>query len=146
MEMETTSPERHKEPWLAVNLSSCVPGLGQMYSGSIAKGIAVTFLTFFLGDNSESSRDSRIFGLVKKSEIMGKAYKLFWPLNMSGPIGTSGYPKRETFEDLFAESLLHSMFGPSEDPFGRDIVTPADMVLEENGNCTSRTVLFLLTS
>ena len=34
-----------------------------------------------LGDNREESYDSRDFGLIKKSDIIGKCIFQVWPLN-----------------------------------------------------------------
>ena len=42
------------------------------------------FLT--LGDNRDNSRDSRSFGLINKSKIMGQGYFIFWPLNRIGKV------------------------------------------------------------
>ena len=36
---------------------------------------------FVLGDNSASSRDSRYWGFVPKSYLVGKAFIIYWPLN-----------------------------------------------------------------
>lgn len=36
---------------------------------------------FVLGDNRKISRDSRMFGVIKKEEIIGEAKLSFWPLN-----------------------------------------------------------------
>jgi len=41
---------------------------------------------FLLGDNSANSWDSRFFGAVPQSDIIGKAYKIYWPLSRRGPI------------------------------------------------------------
>jgi signal peptidase I len=41
---------------------------------------------FVLGDNSENSRDSRIYGAIPLSDLIGKAYKIYWPLSRRGPI------------------------------------------------------------
>jgi signal peptidase I len=38
----------NKEPWLAVNLSKILPGLGQIYSGDKRKGYTIIFFYFFL--------------------------------------------------------------------------------------------------
>ena len=44
---------------------------------------------FVLGDNRNNSRDSRYAdpGLIKKEQILGKAFIRFWPLNKIGIIG-----------------------------------------------------------
>ena len=34
---------------------------------------------FFLGDNSASSRDSRYWGFLPESKIIGRAFVIFWP-------------------------------------------------------------------
>jgi signal peptidase I len=41
---------------------------------------------FVIGDNSANSRDSRAFGAVPLSDVIGKAYKIYWPLSRRGPI------------------------------------------------------------
>lgn len=39
---------------------------------------------FVMGDNREASFDSRRFGTVDESRIVGRAFVLFWPLNRVG--------------------------------------------------------------
>jgi signal peptidase I len=41
---------------------------------------------FVLGDNSKNSRDSRFWGVFPEEDVIGKAYKIYWPLNRMGPI------------------------------------------------------------
>jgi signal peptidase I len=41
---------------------------------------------FVLGDNSEVSIDSRFFGPVPETAIIGRAYKIIWPPDRIGPI------------------------------------------------------------
>lgn len=41
---------------------------------------------FVLGDNSASSHDSRFWGFVPRENIIGKAFKIYWPMDRSGPI------------------------------------------------------------
>ncbi|GAI30926.1 unnamed protein product, partial [marine sediment metagenome] len=41
---------------------------------------------FVLGDNSRISMDSRFFGSVPEADLIGKAYKIYWPPKRMGPI------------------------------------------------------------
>ena len=41
---------------------------------------------FVLGDNSIGSNDSRYIGAIPLSDLIGKAYKIYWPLSRRGPI------------------------------------------------------------
>ena len=41
---------------------------------------------FVIGDNSANSVDSRDFGAIPESDVIGKAYKIYWPLGRRGPI------------------------------------------------------------
>jgi len=41
---------------------------------------------FVLGDNTANSNDSRFFGPIPLSDLIGKAYKIYWPIGRSGPI------------------------------------------------------------
>jgi len=41
---------------------------------------------FVLGDNIVNSYDSRFFGSIPLSDLIGKAYKIYWPIGRSGPI------------------------------------------------------------
>ena len=39
---------------------------------------------FVMGDNRGSSQDSRVFGAIPESDIVGRAFARFWPLNRLG--------------------------------------------------------------
>ncbi len=39
---------------------------------------------FVLGDNSLDSRDSRYFGAIKPTNVIGKVYKIMWPIKRMG--------------------------------------------------------------
>ncbi|OHB82174.1 MAG: signal peptidase I [Planctomycetes bacterium RBG_19FT_COMBO_48_8] len=41
---------------------------------------------FVIGDNTANSEDSRAFGAIPLSDVVGKAYKIYWPLGRRGPI------------------------------------------------------------
>jgi signal peptidase I len=41
---------------------------------------------FVLGDNIANSNDSRFLGAIPLSDLIGKAYKIYWPLSRRGPI------------------------------------------------------------
>jgi signal peptidase I len=41
---------------------------------------------YVLGDNGGSSEDSRYFGFVPRKNVLGKVYKIYWPLNRSGKV------------------------------------------------------------
>jgi len=46
---------------------------------------------FVLGDNRAHSSDSRYFGTVKISEVVGKAWITYWPIGHIGKVPTSDY-------------------------------------------------------
>jgi signal peptidase I len=39
---------------------------------------------FVMGDNRENSQDSRVFGPVQRSDVVGRAFVRIWPLNHTG--------------------------------------------------------------
>lgn len=41
---------------------------------------------FVIGDNSSNSVDSRDFGAIPLRDVIGKAYKIYWPLGRRGPV------------------------------------------------------------
>jgi signal peptidase I len=41
---------------------------------------------FALGDNSANSRDSRYWGFVPKTNLIGKAVFIYWPINRMKPV------------------------------------------------------------
>jgi signal peptidase I len=47
---------------------------------------------FVMGDHREASADSRVFGPVAESTIIGRAWLRYWPLPLFGILGTPTYP------------------------------------------------------
>ena len=47
---------------------------------------------FLLGDHRQRSADSRVFGPVPISSVIGRAFLKYWPLNTLGIIQTPSYP------------------------------------------------------
>ena len=45
-----------------------------------------------MGDHRNASLDSREFGSVKESEVIGRAVLRFWPLDQLGILQTPTYP------------------------------------------------------
>ena len=66
-----------------------------LFSGSSMKeGIEITVnedFYFVMGDNRPHSSDSREFGPIPKSSIIGKAFMRYWPPQVFGPIRIAEY-------------------------------------------------------
>jgi signal peptidase I len=48
---------------------------------------------FLMGDHRENSQDSRTFGEVPVSQVIGRAWLRYWPLNAFGILPTPTYPE-----------------------------------------------------
>ncbi len=73
------------EPYLAPG--STTEPLDEQASWDIGDGEV-----FVMGDNRDDSLDSREFGPVRTSEIIGRAWLRFWPLDSMGILPTPTYP------------------------------------------------------
>ena len=51
---------------------------------------------FLMGDHRQDSADSRTFGAVPISRIIGRAWLRYWPLNTFGILPTPSYPALES--------------------------------------------------
>jgi signal peptidase I len=81
------------EPYLAPD-STTEPGFDDTTSWDIDEGEV-----FVMGDNRLDSRDSREFGTVETSEIIGRAWLRFWPIGQFGILQTPTYPELDEAAD-----------------------------------------------
>jgi signal peptidase I len=51
---------------------------------------------FLMGDHRQNSADSRVFGPVEESNVIGRAWLRYWPLNVFGILPTPTYPELAT--------------------------------------------------
>jgi len=47
---------------------------------------------FVMGDHRQESQDSRAFGSIQKSTVIGRAWLRYWPLSTLGWVGSAQYP------------------------------------------------------
>jgi len=50
---------------------------------------------FVMGDHRESSADSRVFGPIRISDVIGRAFLRYWPISTLGILDTPSYPSVE---------------------------------------------------
>ncbi len=71
-------------------VKSIAPGGGYLNAGGYGQEGQVIEIPkenyFVLGDNTLNSKDSRYWGFVPKENLIGKAYKIYYPFDRSGPI------------------------------------------------------------
>jgi signal peptidase I len=73
---------------------SYIPSDYETIAGKFINGRTVTMGPneyFAVGDNRSHSSDSRVWGPVDKSEIIGKAFFRYWPMNQIGSIKDVSY-------------------------------------------------------
>ena len=51
---------------------------------------------FVMGDHRGNSADSRVFGPIQKSDVIGRAWLRYWPLSTFGILQTPSHPELQT--------------------------------------------------
>ena len=62
------------------------PYLNQYTQGQMAPRVVPPLQVFVLGDNRGFSNDSRSFGMVDFSDIVGRAWLSYWPISQIGTV------------------------------------------------------------
>jgi signal peptidase I len=73
-----------KEPYLQKGVQTCAPNTGATGCGDVAPTRIPAGDILVLGDNRPASKDSRFFGPIKESSIVGRVFLRIWPLNDLG--------------------------------------------------------------
>jgi signal peptidase I len=73
-----------KEPYLQKGVQTCAPNTGASGCGDVAATKIPSGDILVLGDNRPASKDSRFFGPIKESSIVGRVFVRIWPLNDLG--------------------------------------------------------------
>jgi signal peptidase I, bacterial type len=60
--------------------------------GGLADWLVAPGQLLVMGDHRENSSDSRVFGAVSVSNIVGRAWLRYWPLDTFGTLPSPGYP------------------------------------------------------
>lgn len=79
---------RLEEPYLEGRTTTCRTGKPE-FCGSVTIPEGEIFA---MGDNRNNSEDSRYFGPVDESRIIGKAWITYWPIDMMGIVPHYDYP------------------------------------------------------
>jgi signal peptidase I len=73
-----------KEPYLQKGVQTCAPNTTASGCGDVTATTIPAGDVLVLGDNRPASKDSRFFGPIKESSIVGRVFVRIWPLNDLG--------------------------------------------------------------
>jgi signal peptidase I len=72
------------EPYLQEGVQTCAPNTAATTCGDIGDQPIPAGDVLVLGDNRTASKDSRFFGPIKESSIVGRVFVRIWPINDIG--------------------------------------------------------------
>ena len=78
---------------IAVDESNPAPLICTTVPGDTHRWVVSDGDVFLMGDHRENSEDSRTFGEVAVSKIIGRAWLRYWPLSAFGILPTPIYPE-----------------------------------------------------
>lgn len=72
------------EPYLVKGITTCAPNTSEATCADFGPKKVPAGDVFVMGDNRPASKDSRFFGPIKESSIVGRVFIRIWPLNDIG--------------------------------------------------------------
>ena len=69
------------------------PQLTNPQAGGASEWVVPDAELFVMGDHREDSADSRSFGFVEQSHVIGRAWLRYWPFDTFGVLQTPAYPE-----------------------------------------------------
>jgi len=72
------------EPYLVNGIKTCAPNSTESTCADFPSTKIPADDVFVMGDNRPASKDSRYFGAIKESSIVGRVFVRIWPLNDLG--------------------------------------------------------------